>query len=71
MESMVASAAPRGSLPAGRITNMKSGSSAMLTIPPIMIPRLACMERPSARMRWAKRLLSAVQRPPDITAIFI
>ena len=48
-ESRVAMPAPRISFPCGRRTNIKSGSSAILIIPPIVIPKPAFFDSPTLR----------------------
>ena len=44
LDSAVAIAAPATSCPLGRMTNMKSGSSAMFRMPPMLSPKLAFPE---------------------------
>ena len=71
LESIVAKAAPTTSFSLGRMTNIKSGSSAILSTPPSIMPMLACSERPSARTRCEKSVLSEVTVPPITTAMSI
>ena len=51
LEREVATAAPSTSLPLGRMTNMNSGSSTIFKMPPMAMPTLAWMLRPSERTR--------------------
>ena len=56
------------SFPLGSITNMKMGSSIMLSTPPSMMPKLACMDLPSERIIWAKKEARQVGTAPIMTA---
>ena len=54
MDSAVAMAAPVTSWPRGNSTNMNSGSSTQLSMPPMLSPMLAWAEKPAFLSRWAR-----------------
>ena len=64
---MVAMAAPMTCFPSGRMTNMKSGSSAMFSSPPMLRPKEACEDRPIFRSIDDIVLLSMTGIPPITT----
>ena len=57
-------AAPVTSWPRGSSTNMNSGSRAQLSMPPMLRPALAWLEKPALRSRWARVRESMLGRLP-------
>ena len=60
----MAIAAPKTSFPFGSSTNINRGSKTIFRIAPMVMPKLAVLDWPVLRIKWAKVADRTVGMPP-------